>query len=25
MMGLKAGESIFVPGWIGETTTIRTK
>ena len=25
MMGLKAGESIVVPGWIGETTTIRTK
>lgn len=25
MMGLKEGESIFVPGWIGETTTIRTK
>ncbi|HKM45078.1 MAG TPA: hypothetical protein VJY12_06445 [Dysgonamonadaceae bacterium] len=25
MMGLKAGESVFVPGWIGETTTIRTK
>lgn len=23
MMGLKAGESIFIPGWIGETTTIR--
>ena len=25
MMGLTEGESIFVPGWIGETTTIRTK
>ncbi len=25
MMGLKAGESISVPGWIGETTTVRTK
>ena len=25
MMGLKAGESIAVPGWIGETTTVRTK
>ena len=25
MMGLKAGEPVFVPGWIGETTTIRTK
>ena len=25
MMGLKAGESVFVPGWIGETTTVRTK
>ena len=25
MMGLKEGESIYVPGWIGETTTIRTK
>ena len=25
MMGMKEGESVFVPGWIGETTTIRTK
>ena len=25
MMGLKDGESVFVPGWIGENTTIRTK
>jgi tetratricopeptide (TPR) repeat protein len=25
MMGLKVGESVFVPGWIGENTTIRTK
>ncbi len=25
MMGLKEGESVFVPGWIGENTTIRTK
>lgn len=25
MMGLKEGESVFVPGWIGETTIIRTK
>ncbi len=25
MMGIKEGESVFVPGWIGETTTIRTK
>ena len=25
MMGLKEGESVFVPGWIGETTTVRTK
>lgn len=25
MMGLKVGDSVFVPGWIGETTTIRTK
>lgn len=25
MMGLKAGESVYVPGWIGENTTIRTK
>ena len=25
MMGLKEGASVSVPGWIGETTTIRTK
>ena len=25
MMGLTDGESVFVPGWIGETTTVRTK
>lgn len=25
MMGLKAGESVFIPGWIGETTTIRLR
>jgi tetratricopeptide (TPR) repeat protein len=25
MMGIKAGESIFIPGWIGETTTVRLK
>ena len=25
MMGLTDGESIHVPGWIGETTTVRTK
>ena len=25
MMGLKEGESVHVPGWIGENTTIRTK
>ena len=25
MMGLKDGESVSIPGWIGETTTIRTK
>ena len=25
MMGLTEGESIHVPGWIGETTTVRTK
>ncbi len=25
MMGLKEGESVYVPGWIGENTTIRTK
>ncbi len=25
MMGLKEGETVQVPGWIGETTTIRTK
>ena len=25
MMGLKEGDPVFVPGWIGENTTIRTK
>ena len=25
MMGLKSGESVFIPGWIGETTTVRLK
>lgn len=25
MMGLTAGESVYVPGWIGENTTIRTQ
>ena len=25
MMGLKEGESVAIPGWIGENTTIRTK
>ncbi len=25
MMGIKAGESVFIPGWIGETTTVRLK
>ena len=25
MMGIKAGESVFNPGWIGETTTVRLK
>lgn len=25
MMGIKAGESIFIPGWIGETTTVRLR
>ena len=25
MMGIKAGESVFVPGWIGESTTVRLK
>ena len=25
MMGIKDGESVFVPGWIGENTTVRTK
>ncbi|MDO5665398.1 MAG: hypothetical protein Q4G63_09100 [Bacteroidia bacterium] len=25
MMGIKAGESIFIPGWIGENTTVRLK
>lgn len=25
MMGMKEGETVHVPGWIGETTTIRTK
>ena len=25
MMGIKTGESIFIPGWIGETTTVRLR
>jgi tetratricopeptide (TPR) repeat protein len=25
MMGLKAGETVFIPGWIGESTTIRLR
>lgn len=25
MMGIKAGESIFIPGWIGESTTVRLR
>lgn len=25
MMGIKEGSSAFVPGWIGESTTVRTK
>ena len=25
MMGFKAGESVFIPGWIGENTTIRLR
>lgn len=25
MMGYKAGESVFIPGWIGENTTIRLR
>lgn len=25
MMGFKAGETVFIPGWIGETTTIRLR
>lgn len=25
MMGIKEGESIFIPGWIGETTTVRLR
>ncbi|MEA4905527.1 MAG: hypothetical protein VB090_11900 [Petrimonas sp.] len=25
MMGIKSGESVFIPGWIGESTTIRLK
>lgn len=25
MMGLKSGESVFIPGWIGETTTVRLR
>ena len=25
MMGIKAGESVFIPGWIGESTTVRLK
>lgn len=25
MMGIKAGESVVIPGWIGESTTVRLK
>jgi tetratricopeptide (TPR) repeat protein len=25
MMGIKAGESVVIPGWIGETTTVRLR
>ncbi len=25
MLGIKAGESVTIPGWIGETTTVRLK
>ncbi|MFA7492467.1 MAG: hypothetical protein WCZ43_03000 [Proteiniphilum sp.] len=25
MMGIKAGESVTIPGWIGETTTVRLR
>ncbi|NLY23976.1 MAG: hypothetical protein GX042_03040 [Bacteroidales bacterium] len=25
MMGIKAGETVFVPGWIGESTTVRLR
>ncbi len=25
MMGIKPGESVYIPGWIGETTTVRLK
>lgn len=25
MMGIKAGETIYIPGWIGESTTVRLK
>jgi len=25
MMGIKAGESIYIPGWIGENTTVRLR
>lgn len=25
MMGIKAGETVTIPGWIGETTTVRLK
>ena len=25
MMGIKAGETVTIPGWIGETTTVRLR
>lgn len=25
MMGIKEGDSVFIPGWIGETTTVRLR
>ncbi|MPM76955.1 hypothetical protein SDC9_123954 [bioreactor metagenome] len=25
MMGIKSGETVFIPGWIGESTTVRLR
>jgi hypothetical protein len=25
MMGIKPGETVFIPGWIGENTTVRLR